>query len=72
MVCKIQELLGKNVQYSKVFPKTGFAVAQATSAQSERDFSQTGLIRTARRAETSAKKLTDVEVLDSVVKNLGF
>ena len=30
---------------------------QATSAQSERDFSKAGLIRTSRRAQMSAKKL---------------
>ena len=31
--------------------------AQATRAQNERDFSQAGLTRTARRAQVSAKKL---------------
>ena len=44
----------------------------ATSAQSERDFSQASLIRTARRAQMSAKKLSDVEVLNSVVKKWDF
>ena len=47
----------------------GIFSAQATSAQSERDFSQAGLIRTARRAQMSAKKLSDVECLNSVEKN---
>ena len=43
----------------------------AISAQNERDFCQVGLIRTARRAQMSAKKLSDVELLNSVVK-MGF
>ena len=46
--------------------------AQATSAQSERDFSQAGLTRTARRAQMSAKKLSDVEFLSAVVKKWDF
>ena len=45
--------------------------AQATSAQSERDFSQAGLIRTTRRALMFAGKLFDVEFLNSVVE-MGF
>ena len=44
---------------------------QTTSAQSERAFNQAGLICTARRAQMSAKKLSDVECLNSVVK-MGF
>ena len=43
--------------------------AKATSAQSEWDFSQAVLFRTARRSQMSAKKLSDVEILNSVVKN---
>ena len=45
--------------------------AQATSAQSEQDFSRAVLFRTARRTQMSAKKLSDVEFLNSVVK-MGF
>ena len=43
----------------------------AISAQNEPDFCQAGLIRTAHRAQMSAKKLSDVEFLNSVVK-MGF
>ena len=42
--------------------------AQATSAQSERDFSQVGLVRTTCRVWMFAKKLSDVEFLNFVVK----
>ena len=49
-----------------LYIKLGYIIS--TSAQSERDFSQLGLIRTAGRAQMSAKKLSDVELLNSVVK----
>ena len=51
----------------KLYIKLGYIIS--TNAQSERDLSQAGFIRTALRAQMSAKKLSDVEFLTSVVKN---